>query len=80
MLLSKLLSERPETQAELAAKVGVFQTTISCWMRGATLPPRTRIPALAAALGMMVDDLSRLVAKDRAARRHARKSRKVGAA
>lgn len=69
MSLSKILSDRPETQAVLAAAVGVFQTTISAWKRGASLPPSTRIPSLAAALGMSLDDLKAVVAKDRAARK-----------
>ncbi len=82
MLLSKLLSERSETQAEIAAKVGVFQTTVGCWQRGQTLPPSTRLPALAAALGMTVEDLRKLVARDRStrARLHAPRRTRSGVA
>lgn len=68
MTLSELLSARPETQVELAAKVGVFQTTISSWKRGATLPPSTRWPSLAAALGIPFEDLRSLIAQERASR------------
>lgn len=68
MTLSEILSARDETQAQMAEKVGVFQTTVSAWIRGATLPPSTRLPALAKALGMPLADLQVLVAKDRKAR------------
>lgn len=78
MTLSKILSRRPETQAELAAKVGVVQTTVSGWIRGASLPPSTRIPYLASALGMNPDRLRAVVAADRR-RFHARKLTKAGA-
>lgn len=68
MTLSKILSARTETQAVIAEKVGVFQTTVGGWIRGTSLPPSTRLPFLAAFLGMPVDDLRTLVAKDRKAR------------
>ena len=50
----------------LAAAVGVHPVTICAWKRGASLPPRTRIPALAAALGMPVDQLAAMVDAERA--------------
>ncbi len=56
------------TQAEFAAKAGVAQTTVSWWMRGDSLPPRTRIPALASVLGIPADKLAALVARERKAR------------
>jgi transcriptional regulator with XRE-family HTH domain len=53
-------------QATLAARVGVTQGTISAWERGASLPPRPRIPALAAALGRPLDEIEAMVASERA--------------
>lgn len=68
MTLSNLLSTRSESQVELAAKVGVFQTTISSWKRGTSLPPSTRLPTLAAVLGLPLEDLRALIAQERANR------------
>jgi transcriptional regulator with XRE-family HTH domain len=68
MTLSKILSATGKTQTAIAEKVGVFQTTVGGWIRGTSLPPSTRLPFLAAFLGMPVDDLRALVAKDRRAR------------
>lgn len=68
MTLSDLLNAQEGPQAVLADRVGVHQTTVSSWMRGSSLPPRTRIPSLAAALGMPVDDLAALVARSRQAK------------
>lgn len=68
MTLSEILSARPETQAEFAAKVGVAQTTVGFWRRGKALPPSTRIPFLAAALGMPEEELRALVAAERETR------------
>lgn len=56
----------------LAAAAGVHPVTVCAWKRGSSLPPSTRIPQLAQALGMPVAELAALVAKERLAR--ARKS------
>lgn len=68
MPLAKLLSAaiaRVGGQAQLAATVGVAQTTVSAWVRGAALPPRTRIPAMALALSVAPSRLHALVARER---------------
>lgn len=58
--------ERSEIEA--AAVLGVAPNTLGNWSDGVHLPPRTRIPSLAAALGMPVDDLAALVARSRQAK------------
>ena len=70
MRLIDLISEArgKGSQATLAVRLGVAQPTISGWERGTSLPPRTRIPALAAALGRPVAEIEAIVAADRAAR------------
>jgi transcriptional regulator with XRE-family HTH domain len=47
----------PLTQIELAALLGVEQTTISRWERGGTAPPDELRPRLAAHLGCPVHEL-----------------------
>jgi DNA-binding transcriptional regulator YdaS (Cro superfamily) len=49
--------------------LGATDTTIKNWIGGIVLPPSTRIPALASALGLSVDELRSLVERDRKARR-----------
>ncbi|MEY2653910.1 MAG: helix-turn-helix protein [Pseudomonadota bacterium] len=71
MQLTTLLASREGSQTELAVKVGVSQGAISSWERGAHLPPSTRLPALARALGVPLRELRRVVAADRAARQAA---------
>lgn len=68
MVLANLLEASGLTQTEMASRAGVAQTTVSGWQRGASLPPSTRLPALAAALGMPVADLATMVARERKAR------------
>lgn len=67
MAIKKLLEAATDgqSQSELAQRVGVAQTTVSAWKRGASIPPRTRIPALAAALGMPAEELAAMVARER---------------
>jgi transcriptional regulator with XRE-family HTH domain len=67
MALTLLLEEARKggPQSILAHRVGVAQTTISAWERGASIPPNTRIPALAAALGIDEAQLAALVARER---------------
>ena len=60
--------KRLGTQMEAAARIGVAQTTVGCWLRGETLPTNLAIPTLAHALDMPVDDLRSLIAAERAAR------------
>ena len=66
MTLSDALSSK--RGVDIAAAAGVHPVTICAWKRGASLPPRTRIPALAAALGMDADRLTAMVARARTAR------------
>ncbi len=54
---------------DLAAAVGVHPVTVSDWRNGSSLPTNTRLPALAQALGIPLDDLRTLVDQERAARR-----------
>jgi transcriptional regulator with XRE-family HTH domain len=66
MLLAAILNERlTGPQAKIAARLGVSQTTVSAWKRGASLPPRTRLPGLAKALGIPLARLAAIVASDR---------------
>ena len=45
------------SQHQLAAKLGVNQTAVSQWERGAALPGCDKLPALAEALGCSIDEL-----------------------
>lgn len=45
------------TQADLAAKVGVTQSVIAMWERGATLPTASKLPDIADALNCSIDAL-----------------------
>lgn len=49
-------------------RLGATDTTIKNWIAGTVLPPSTRVPALATALGMTVEALTEVIAQDRAAR------------
>jgi transcriptional regulator with XRE-family HTH domain len=44
-------------QAEVARRMGLDPSMTSLWERGKRLVPRSRVPALAAALGVSVDEL-----------------------
>jgi transcriptional regulator with XRE-family HTH domain len=67
MSLSDLLSMR--RGVDLAKAVSVHPVTICAWKRGSSFPPLTRIPALAAALGLPEQELRELVERERAKRR-----------
>lgn len=45
------------TQAQLAQKLGVDQSTVALWERGKTRPKVTMLPAAAAVYGVTVDEL-----------------------
>lgn len=47
------------TQVELGKKIGVIQKVIADYENGISKPPVERLPALADALGVSVDDLLR---------------------
>jgi transcriptional regulator with XRE-family HTH domain len=44
-------------QAEVARRMGLNPSVTSLWERGRRLVPRSRVPALAAALGVSVNEL-----------------------
>ena len=45
------------TQAELAQEVGVTQSLIAQWERGASMPGAARLPLLASKLNCTIDEL-----------------------
>lgn len=45
------------TQEQLAKAIGVTQTVIAAWERGAYSPKAAKLPVLAAALGVTVNEL-----------------------
>jgi transcriptional regulator with XRE-family HTH domain len=57
-----------KTQVVVAAAAGVSQSVVSSWQTGRHLPTRTRLPSLAAALGIPLADLTAAVESDRAER------------
>jgi transcriptional regulator with XRE-family HTH domain len=54
------------TQAELAEMIGVSQSTVGDWERGAQTPSRQRLRALAKALRITQQELRQAMAIDRA--------------
>ncbi|MBA3588861.1 helix-turn-helix transcriptional regulator [Methylibium sp.] len=69
--LRRWLQQSGLTPAEAAPVLGVGFQTVYAWLDGAHVPPATRIPALAAALGVPEAKLRQVINRDRAAR-HAR--------
>jgi transcriptional regulator with XRE-family HTH domain len=65
-VISAVTSRR--TQVVVAAAAGVSQSVVSSWQTGRHLPTRTRLPSLAAALGIPLADLTAAVESDRAER------------
>jgi transcriptional regulator with XRE-family HTH domain len=53
---------------DLARRVGVSGMTVRNWIDGVHVPPCSRLPLLAAALGVELSKLEQLVEADRAAR------------
>lgn len=45
------------TQAELAEKIGVTQSTVAQWEKGKTLPTGSKLAKVADVLGITVDEL-----------------------
>ena len=72
--LVALQGDRSERQT--AISLGVAPNTFGNWLSGTHTPPATRLPFLAAALGMPLADLSAMVARERA--RRLRRSRSAG--
>lgn len=70
MTLSNLIELETDktSQVDLARRTGVSQSTVSAWQSGLSLPPSTRLPSLALALGIPLADLTAMVARERKAR------------
>lgn len=79
MHLTKLLeaARKGANQTTLSERLGVAQTTVSGWLRGISVPPRTRVPAIAQVLGLELHAVAAVLVADRkrlrARRRHAAK-------
>lgn len=55
--LKKLRCGLNMTQAELAQEVGVTQSLVAQWERGASMPSAARLPLLASTLHCTIDEL-----------------------
>lgn len=67
-VIAKYLSKNDLSVNKAAVRLGVAWATLGRWLAGDSLPPRTRIPALASALGLPVEELTALVARERSRR------------
>jgi DNA-binding transcriptional regulator YdaS (Cro superfamily) len=65
-ILAKWLGER--SAESCAPLLGVTANTLRYWLEGSHLPPATRIPSLAASMGVGEERLRRAVDRDRAQR------------
>lgn len=57
--IAELRERKSWSQEDLAAKLGVDKTAVSHWETGFARPDMGRLPAIAAALGVSVDQLIR---------------------
>ena len=57
MRIREKRKEKNLSQCELAQKVGVNQTAVSQWERGATMPSLDKAASIANALGCTIDEL-----------------------
>ena len=57
MNLSKLRAKKAITQAQLAASIGVDETTVSKWESGAAMPRAATLKKLSAIFGCTIDEL-----------------------
>lgn len=48
---------RGMTQGELAVRLGIAQTTVAAWERGASAPVARMLPLIARTLGCSLDEL-----------------------
>lgn len=55
--IAALLKGRGMEQQDLAKKLGVAPSSVSDWVQGKTHPRRKRLPDIADALGVPVDEL-----------------------
>lgn len=68
MKLTELLKSTGLSQAALAERLEVGQTTVSNWIRGTSVPSRTKIRALSRTLGRPEQEISDAIHEIRAAR------------
>lgn len=57
MRIKEKRKEKNLSQCELSQKVGVNQTAVSQWERGATMPSLDKAALIANALGCTIDEL-----------------------
>lgn len=57
--IKKLRADAGLSQSDLAAKCGVDETAVSHWETGASAPTGSRLPTVANALGVTIDELYR---------------------
>ena len=57
--LRRIRGELNLTQAELAQELGVTQSLVAQWERGASLPNAAKLPLLASVLRCTIDELFR---------------------
>lgn len=55
--IAKLRSAAKLSQQDLAEKLGVDKSAVSHWENGESAPTAERIPAVASALGVSIDEL-----------------------
>ena len=56
-ILSAHKNERGMTDTELADAIGASQSSVSAWVTGRRIPDDERLPAIARALGIELDEL-----------------------
>lgn len=64
MMIAELRKEHGMTQLELAEKMGVTDKAVSKWERDLSCPDINSLPNLSALLGVSVDELMQLKAKE----------------
>lgn len=57
LAIKNIRQSKSITQKDLAEKVGVDRSTVTCWENGSANPTVSKLPAIAAALGCTIDDL-----------------------
>lgn len=55
--LKDLRRKKGLTQADLAVKLGVTQSLVAMWERGAVMPSAAKLPEIANMLGCTIDQL-----------------------
>ena len=57
VFIKHLREKRKMTQAQLAEKIGIGQSSVAMWEAGINCPRADKLPELARALGCTIDDL-----------------------